>query len=66
MEVLQKTVTVILNRHLGMAITFHDVMHRFHIGIGTGTNALEAKILKNLLSIKKEALYEIFIDMNTS
>ena len=44
-EVLWKTVTSLLNQRLMEAIKFHDVLHRFRAGRGTGTAALEAKLL---------------------
>ena len=36
-EVMWKVVAVILNRRLTSSITFHDVLHGFRAGRGTGT-----------------------------
>ena len=47
-EVMWKVVAVILNRRLTSSITFHDVLHGFRAGRGTGTANLEAKLLKQL------------------
>ena len=45
-EVMWKFVAVILNRRLTSSITFHDVLHGFRAGRGTGTATLEAKLLQ--------------------
>ena len=47
-----------------MAITFHDAIHRFYIVRGTGTNSLEFDLLKHLVAMKEETLYEIFLHIN--
>ena len=39
-------VTSLLNRRLTEAIKYHDVLHGFWAGRGTGTAALEAKLLQ--------------------
>ena len=39
-EVMWKVVAVILNRCLTSSITFHDVLHGFRAGCGTGTATL--------------------------
>ena len=41
-EVLWKTVTSLLNHRLTTAINFHDVLHQFCTGRGTGNADLEA------------------------
>ena len=44
-EVLWKTFTILMNPRFTADITFHDVMHGFQAGRGTGTTSLEAKLL---------------------
>ena len=63
MEVIWKVVAVILNLRLTASITFHDFLHRFWAGCGTGTTNLEAKLLLQLLVLKEEVLYSIFLDL---
>ena len=46
-----------------MAITFHDVLHRFQAGHGTGTTALKAKLLQQLTSIRETVLLEVFLNL---
>ena len=44
-EVMWKVVAAILNLRLTVCITFHDFLHGFRAGRGTGTATLEAKLL---------------------
>ena len=65
-EVMWKVVAVILNRQLTSSITFHDVLHGFRAGRGTGTATLEDKLLQQLAATREEVLYVIFLDLNKS
>ena len=60
-EVVWKLVEVNLNFRLTSSITFHDVLHGFRAGCGTGTSTLEAKILQQLAAMREELLYVIFL-----
>ena len=51
-EVMWKIVAVILNLRLTSSITFHDVLHGFQAGRGTGTATLEAKLLQQLAAMR--------------
>ena len=62
-EVMWKVVAVILNRRFTSSITFHDVLHGFRSGCGTGTATLEAKLLQQLATMREEVLYVIFLDL---
>ena len=62
-EVMWKVVAVILYRRLTSSITFHDVLHGFRTGRGTGTAILEAKLLQQLAAMREEVLYVIFLDL---
>ena len=62
-EVMWKVVVVILNRRLTSSITFHDVLHGFRAGHGTGTATLEAKLIQQLAAMREEVLYVIFLDL---
>ena len=63
-EVMWKAVAAILNRRLIASITFHDFLHGFRAGCGTGTASLEAKLLQQLATLKEEVLYVIFLDLH--
>ena len=63
MEVTWKVVAVILHRQLTAEITFHDALHGFQEGRGTGTATLEAKLLQQLAAMREEVLYVIFLEL---
>ena len=44
-EVMWKVVAEILNRRLIASIVYHDFLHGFRAGRGTGTASLESKML---------------------
>ena len=62
-EVMWKVVPVILTRRLTSSITFHNVLHGFRAGRGTGTATLETKLLQKLAAMREEVLYVIFLDL---
>ena len=62
MEALWNTVPGILNCRFTSAICFHDVLNGFWSGCWTGTSALEAKLIQQLMDRREEVLYEIFLD----
>ena len=47
-EFTWKVVAVILHRRLTSGIQFHDALHGFREGRGTGTATLEAKLLQQI------------------
>ena len=63
MEVMWKVVAVILNRRFTSSITYHNALHGFRAGRGTGTATLEAKLLQHLADMREEVLYVIFLDL---
>ena len=63
-EVMWKVVAAILNRQLTVFITYHNFLHEFQEGCGTGTATLEAKLLQQLAALREEVLYVIFLDLH--
>ena len=63
-EVMWKVVAEILNLRLTASITYHDFLHGFWAGRGTGTATLEAKLLQLLAALREEVLYVIFLDLH--
>ena len=61
MEVMWKVVAAILNCRLTASITYHNFLHIFRAGRGTGNATLEAKLLQNLAAWREEVLYVIFL-----
>ena len=55
-EVMWKVVAAILHCWLTASITFHDFLHGFRAGRGTGTAILEAKLLQQLAAMREEVL----------
>ena len=49
---------------LTASITFHDFLHVFRAGCGTGTATLEAKLIQKLAALREEVLYVIFLDLH--
>ena len=62
-EVMWKVVEAILNRRFTASITYHDALHGFRAGRGTGTATLEAKLLQQLADLREEVIYVIFLDL---
>ena len=63
-EVMWKLVAAILNFRLTASINFHDFLHEFRAGCGTGNATLEAKMLQQLAALREEVLYVIFLDLH--
>ena len=61
---VMKVVVAILNRRLTASITFHKFLHGFRAGCGIGNSTLKAKLLQQLLALREEVLYVIFLDMH--
>ena len=64
MEVGWKVVAAILNLRFTASIAYHDFLHGFQAGRGTGTATLEAKLLQQLAALTEEVLYVIFLDLH--
>ena len=62
-EVIWKLVAAIFNLRFTASITFHDFLHGFRAGRGTGTYTLDAKMLQQLAALREEVLYVIFLDL---
>ena len=62
-EAAWKIIMAILNCRFIASITFHDVLHDFRAGRGTGAASLEAKLLQKLVAMREEVLYMIFTDL---
>ena len=63
LEVMWKVVAAILNFRLMESITFHNFLHGFQAGRGTGTPTLDSKLLQQLADLREEVLYVIFLDL---
>ena len=61
-----KVVAEILNHRLTASITFHNFLHGFRAGRGTGIATLKAKLLQQLEALREEVLYVIFLDLKNT
>ena len=62
-EVLWKAISGINNCRTSSSIQFHDDLHGFCAGIGTGTTTLKAKLLQQLIAMMETVLHSIFPDL---
>ena len=62
-EVMWKVMAEILNCRLTSSITYHNFLHVFREGRGTGTATLKAKLLQQFADLRGEVLYVIFLDL---
>ena len=53
----------LLNRHLTVLITFHDVIHGFWAGRGMGTANFETKLLQNITAMREAVLFKVFLEL---
>ena len=58
--------TGILDHSLMAAIQLHDTLHGIRISRGTGTTSLESRLLQQLITIREEVIYKIFLYLNKS
>ena len=47
-----------------MVITFHDTLHGLFAGWGAVTAFLGAKLLQEMMTMREEILYEIFLNIH--
>jgi hypothetical protein len=62
LEPFWKVIEIIMDGRLEV-INFHDCLHGFLKGRGTGTATVEAKLAQQLAYIEQEPLYQTFIDL---
>ena len=64
MEVVWKVVAAILNFRLAASITYHDFLHGFRLGSGTGTATFKSKLIQQLAALREEVLYIIYMELH--
>ena len=63
LEIIYKLISAIINRRLAAKITFHDAVHGFCRGRGTGTAVIEAKLRMQLAQRTTKPRYFVFLDL---
>ena len=64
MEVMWKAVVLILNCCFTTSITYHDTLHGFWAGCGTGTLTLELKLLQQIAALREAVIHVLLLDMH--
>jgi len=62
LEPFWKMVEVLMDKRL-QVIQFHEGLHRFLTGRGTGTATIQAKLAQQLVYLHEEVLHEVFFDL---
>ena len=62
-EVLRKAISGIINRRILYFIQFHDALHGFRAGRGTGTTTLEDKLHQHLITMRDTVIHSISLDL---
>ena len=63
LETLWKVVEALVYTCLHTILQFHEVLHGFKAGRGTGTAIMELKIAQELASIDQDPLFMVFLDL---
>ena len=63
-EVMWKVVTAILNRRITASITYHEILYGFRASCSTVTATIKAKLIQQLVAMREEVLYVIFLDLH--
>ncbi len=63
LEIVYKLVSSIINRRLASTVKFHDAVHGFRAGRGTGTAIIEAKLRMQLAQRSTKPYYMVFLDL---
>jgi hypothetical protein len=63
LEIIYKLVSSIINRRLASKIVFHDAVHGFRKGRGTGTAIIEIKLRMQLAKRSTKPLFMVFLDL---
>ena len=58
-----KVVAAILHYRFTTTITYHEFLHGFRAGRGTGTATLDSKLLQQLAAMREEVLYVILLEL---
>ena len=63
-EVMWKTVAVILDHCFTVSITYQEPLHGFRAGRGMGTATLEVKLLQQVAALREEVIHTILLDLH--
>ena len=61
MEVLWKTISVVINHHIGAELNNHNVIRGLWAGLGIGKASFKSELLQQLKTMREEFLFKIFL-----
>ena len=61
-----KTVSGVINCHIGAVINYYDILHGLQVVRVTGIASLEANLLQHLVMMRDGVLYEVFMELQKS
>ena len=61
-EVLWKTNTGIINQRLTLDTGYHNMLHKFQAGRGTGNITLEENLIQQVTARRKAVIHEVLLD----
>ena len=64
LETLYKVVETLVDTHLCASLQLHDVLHRFKDRRGTGTAIIELNLAQDLISVYRDPLFLVFLDLS--
>ena len=62
-EVLWKAISGIIYCQISSSIQFHDALHGFCAGRGTGTANLYYNLIQNIIYMGEKVIHSIFLDL---
>ena len=66
LDVLLKVIEAIIDTRINKAGNFHEFLHGFFTGRGTGTDIIELKLIQELASVDQDQLLLVFLDLRKS
>ena len=63
LETLWEVVEALIDTCLRSSLQFHDFLHRFRTGRGTGTAIMELKLAQDISRVDHEPLFVVFLDL---
>ena len=62
-KVLWKAIKSLLNHRITAAIFFHDTLHVFWVGWGTGTASFKGNLLQQITAMREAVLFKDLLDL---
>ena len=59
----KKLTEIVIDNRIKAEVKFHDILHGFCRGRGTGTAIIEARLHQELASVNQFTLFSVFLDL---